>query len=87
MPGKQPDLQLSDHLLSRTGLAPPAEGSLASEPTSRRGGSPCPVPAPGLVDWGYVPISDVLGVAKVVYSSWDSGRKRVRWERIGHTLH
>lgn len=36
--------------------------------------------------WGYVPISDVLGEAKVVYFSWDSRLKRVRWERIGHAL-
>jgi signal peptidase I len=37
--------------------------------------------------WGFLPIGDVLGPAKVVYFSWDADEKRVRWERIGHRLH
>jgi len=37
--------------------------------------------------WGFVPVSDVLGIAKVVYFSWDSRKKQVRWERIGKALH
>lgn len=37
--------------------------------------------------WGFVPISDVLGIAKVVYLSLDGRNKRVRWERTGQALH
>jgi signal peptidase I len=36
--------------------------------------------------WGYVPIADVLGIAKVVYFSWDARNSRVRWGRIGQPL-
>jgi signal peptidase I len=45
--------------------------------------------------WGYVPIADLLGKAKVVYFSWESTAReysrgttkgRVRWERIGLAL-
>jgi signal peptidase I len=36
--------------------------------------------------WGFVPVGDVLGVAKVVYFSWDPRNSRVRWARIGQTL-
>jgi signal peptidase I len=37
--------------------------------------------------WGYVPVGDVLGIAKVVYFSWDARESRVRWERVGQSLH
>ena len=37
--------------------------------------------------WGFVPVSDVLGIGKVVYFSSDARGKRVRWERIGRSLH
>lgn len=33
--------------------------------------------------WGTVPIDDVLGKAFVLYWSWDAGRLRPRWNRIG----
>jgi signal peptidase I len=36
--------------------------------------------------WGFVPVSDVLGVAKVVYFSWDRRNDTVRWARIGEAL-
>jgi signal peptidase I len=36
--------------------------------------------------WGFLPISDVRGRARVVYFSWDEREKRIRWERIGRSL-
>ncbi|RMD83149.1 MAG: signal peptidase I [Candidatus Dadabacteria bacterium] len=33
--------------------------------------------------WGSVPINDILGKAFILYWSWDSGRFRPRWSRIG----
>jgi len=36
--------------------------------------------------WGFVPTSDIVGVARIVYFSWDPNAGRVRWERIGRPL-
>ncbi len=36
--------------------------------------------------WGFVEQADLLGRATVVYWSWDSKDRRVRWERIGRRL-
>ena len=36
--------------------------------------------------WGTLPAHDVLGRAHVIYWSWDGGRSKVRWERIGTQL-
>ena len=33
--------------------------------------------------WGSVPIRDILGKAFVLYWSWDGGRFRPRWGRVG----
>jgi signal peptidase I len=37
--------------------------------------------------WGFVPMKDVLGKALVIYWSWDSDERWVRWGRIGGLLH
>jgi signal peptidase I len=36
--------------------------------------------------WGFLPVDDVLGQAKVVYFSWDETSEHTRWKRIGLTL-
>ena len=36
--------------------------------------------------WGFVPDEDLLGRASVIYWSWDSTERRIRWERIGRRL-
>jgi signal peptidase I len=36
--------------------------------------------------WGFVPIKDVLGLARRVYYSSDPVTGRVRWSRLGHLL-
>jgi signal peptidase I len=36
--------------------------------------------------WGFLPTTHVVGMAKVVYFSWDAHEGRVRWERIGLPL-
>jgi signal peptidase I len=36
--------------------------------------------------WGFLPLTDVRGRARVVYFSWDAAEGRVRWERLGLAL-
>jgi signal peptidase I len=36
--------------------------------------------------WGFVPLKDVMGKAFVLYWSWDSKNRNVRWGRIGRLL-
>ncbi len=36
--------------------------------------------------WGFVPLSDIVGRAEVVYFSWDAKAHRVRWDRVGEIL-
>lgn len=36
--------------------------------------------------WGFVPRSDILGKAGVVYFSWNAKAHRVRWDRLGEIL-
>ena len=37
--------------------------------------------------WGVVPLEDVRGRAFIIYWSWDSQGRTVRWSRIGHLIH
>ena len=37
--------------------------------------------------WGFVPESDMVGHAFIVWFSWDSMHSNVRWSRIGHMVH
>lgn len=36
--------------------------------------------------WGFVNLRDVLGEAFVIYWSWDTNEKGVRWGRLGHII-
>ncbi|PYV19400.1 MAG: signal peptidase I [Acidobacteria bacterium] len=36
--------------------------------------------------WGFVPESDILGKARVIYFSWDSQARHIRWDRVGEIL-
>lgn len=36
--------------------------------------------------WGFVPATHLIGVALLVYGSWDPDARRVRWERIGQPV-
>ncbi len=36
--------------------------------------------------WGFVPLENVHGKSFIIYWSWDSATKSVRWGRIGHLL-
>lgn len=37
--------------------------------------------------WGSVPQNSIMGTAMKIYWSWDRAELKVRWERIGETLH
>jgi signal peptidase I len=37
--------------------------------------------------WGFVPEENIKGFAFIKYWSWDSGRSRPRWNRIGRPIH
>lgn len=37
-------------------------------------------------DWGFVPMSDIMGKAQFLFMSWDPAKHRVRWNRIGNKL-
>jgi signal peptidase I len=36
--------------------------------------------------WGFVNLRDVLGKAFIIYWSWNSEERGVRWGRLGHLL-
>lgn len=37
--------------------------------------------------FGFVPEQNIVGKARVVWMSWDSGSYRVRWSRLGQVIH
>ncbi|MDD5722202.1 MAG: signal peptidase I [Syntrophales bacterium] len=37
--------------------------------------------------WGFVDLKDVLGKALIIYWSWDTENKDIRWDRMGRILH
>jgi signal peptidase I len=37
--------------------------------------------------WGFVPVDDVEGKARVIYWSWDQQDRWVRWERLGGLIY
>jgi signal peptidase I len=37
-------------------------------------------------DWGFVPVANYIGRARIVWMNWDSSKYRVRWDRIGTRL-
>jgi signal peptidase I len=36
--------------------------------------------------WGPVPLTDIKGLATVIYWSWDGPDRWVRWDRLGHLV-
>lgn len=36
--------------------------------------------------WGFVPATHLIGVALLIYGSWDPAERRVRWERVGRAV-
>jgi len=36
--------------------------------------------------WGFVDLKDVMGEAFMIYWSWNSDERSVRWDRIGDIL-
>ncbi len=36
--------------------------------------------------WGFVPETHLIGIALIVYGSWDADARRVRWDRMGHVV-
>ena len=36
--------------------------------------------------WGFVPVRDVKGKAFIIYFSWNTETKRIRWNRVGHLI-
>jgi len=37
--------------------------------------------------WGFVPQSHLVGRAAIIWWSWDSPNKKVRWDRLGSLIH
>ena len=37
--------------------------------------------------WGFVPDKNIVGRAKLIWLSWDSGKTNLRWSRIGTVIH
>lgn len=99
LPGETVEMRDKRVLVNGTPLEEPYARFSAMDASMRDGWGPATVPVASyfvLGDnrdnsrdsrfWGFVPDEDLLGRAAVIYWSWDSAQRRIRWERIGRRL-